>query len=458
MKRPIRHDAAHAADSRAGAGEPRRWRVLFDCPSAHAMFDDRSTAGIGGAEFRAATFARGLAATGTWDVHFVLASHEPRDSERCEGVLVHYEAAPGHARTWLGTLGRATARLVGSLEQRCLGWPARRSSFPGGTSDVVAAFGVSNRTASVVRTARSRGQAVVLFITSDRTLEDMRRRGRRDRGLYGEIGALCRYSLRNAHAIIAQTEHQSAELRRLAGVHSVVIRNPIETCKTDDAARPGETQGAYVLWVGRSDNNSKRADLALEVASRCPMRRFVLIMNRHDGRLFEEYCRNCPGNVTIVPHVPWRRMDHFYRHADWLMNTSDREGLPNAFLQSGLHGVPVVSLNADPDGLLTRRGGGVCAGGSVDRMVEALQQISVQSGEYLGMSQRIREQVVLAHGAEARCRELSSVLLQALAASSTRPASPGPVLPRCEACGRDKRPDVAREKQESRPWRPCDAA
>jgi Glycosyl transferases group 1 len=458
MTRPTCHDAAPAADGRTGVDEPRRWRVLFDCPAAHAMFDDRSAAGIGGAEFRAATFARGLAAVGPWDVHFVLASREPRDSERREGVLVHYEAGPGHARTWLGTLGRAMTRLVGSLEQRCLGWPARRSSFPGGESDVVAAFGVSNRTASVVRTARARGQAVVLFITSDRTLEDVLRRGRRDRGLYGEFGALCRYSLRNAHAIIAQTEYQSAELRRVAGVHSVVIRNPIESCATDEATRPGETRGAYVLWVGRSDNNSKRADLALEVARRCPKQRFVLIMNRHDERLFDEYCRDCPGNVTIVPHVPWRRMDHYYRHADWLMNTSDREGLPNAFLQSGLHGVPVVSLNADPDGLLARQGGGVCAGGAVDRLVETLQRISVQSHEYQRMSRRIREQVLLAHGAEARCRELSSVLLQSLAASSSGPASTRPGVPDRGFPGRDTWPDVAREVQESLPWKPCDAA
>jgi len=196
----------------------------------------------------------------------------------------------------------------------------------------------------------------------------------------------------------------------------------------------------------------------LEVARRCPKRRFVLIMNRHDERLFDEYCRDCPGNVTIVPQVPWRRMDHYYRHADWLMNTSNREGLPNAFLQSGLHGVPVVSLNADPDGLLARQGGGVCAGGAVDRLVETLQRISVQSPEYQRMSRRIREQVLLAHGAEARCRELSSVLLQALVASSPGPASTRPGLPDRGVLGRDTWPDVAREVQESLRWKPCDAA
>jgi len=391
-------------------GPPRR-RVLIDCPAAHAMFDERSTAGIGGAEFRAATFARGLAALGDWDVLFVLASREPRSSEQHGGVRVVHEVDASRAGTGLrGRLHRAARRWVGSIEQRCLGWPARRADFPGRTADVVATFGVSNRTASVVRVARARGQAVVLFITSDRTLDDILRQGRRDRGLYGEIGPLCRYALRHADAVVAQTRHQADELRRVASVPAVVIRNPIAVSVVDEATRPRETREPYVLWVGRADNDSKRADLALEVARRCPSRRFVLVMNPHDVWLFDELSRTRPDNVTIIPQVPWRQMDHYYRHADWLVNTSNREGMPNAFLQAGMQGVPVASLNADPDGLLTLHGGGVWADGRMDRLVDALQRIDVGSADYRAMARRIRERVLDLHDAEARCRELADLL------------------------------------------------
>ena len=67
-------------------------------------------------------------------------------------------------------------------------------------------------------------------------------------------------------------------------------------------------------------------------------------------------------NIEWVGFVPPPEMDDHYRGAAVYLNTSELEGLPNAFLQSWAHGVPTVSAGVDPDGVIREKGlGGVAS-------------------------------------------------------------------------------------------------
>ncbi len=59
------------------------------------------------------------------------------------------------------------------------------------------------------------------------------------------------------------------------------------------------------------------------------------------------------SNVSIQTYIPFEQIEEIYAKAGLLVNTSVFEGFPNAFLQAAKYGVPILSLNVDPGGMLT---------------------------------------------------------------------------------------------------------
>lgn len=399
---------------------PAKTRVLFDCPAALPVLFPDFPGGIGGAEVRAVQFARALAESSVeCDVSMLVAGDAAlrigRPASRLS-VLVESQVArssPSGLGGMAASLRRTAGRLASSATQRCLHVPARHPLSESLNYDLLVCFGVHNRTASLVRSARYARRRVIVCLTSDRTLDDLRLRGRKQRGAYGEIGYLCRYALRHADAVVSQKRSQQLTLEREWGIPSELIRNPIdlqdnrqETLTPDspgDEAWEAATlrQKPYVLWVGRADCFSKRADLCLQVARSCPEWNFVVVMNRTDAQTFETLTRELPRNVQLHEKVPPSRIDPLYRNAMLLLNTSNAEGFPNSFLQAGKHAVPVVSWRVDPDGMLREHGCGVCCDGQVDRLPNAIRSLMTRDRAYQQMSEKIMRYVHQYH--DLRC-------------------------------------------------------
>ena len=61
--------------------------VTLVCWNAYPLFDHSVPSRIGGMETRAALFARGLAASGRWQVRFVVNDYGQPDTVRREGIV-----------------------------------------------------------------------------------------------------------------------------------------------------------------------------------------------------------------------------------------------------------------------------------------------------------------------------------------------------------------------------------
>ena len=162
---------------------------------------------------------------------------------------------------------------------------------------------------------------------------------------YGDRAEVCYWLIRQADAIVVQTEAQQRMLQKRFDRESTVIANPIDVGWWSDRgtgaadAVSGE-QDRYVLWVGRAESVHKRPRLLIDLARRCPEIPFLMILNPKDQAVEDQIRRDAPQNVRIVSSVPYDEMPRVMSRAALLVNTSSMEGFPNVFLQAAACNVP----------------------------------------------------------------------------------------------------------------------
>jgi glycosyltransferase involved in cell wall biosynthesis len=167
-----------------------------------------------------------------------------------------------------------------------------------------------------------------------------------------------------------------------------------------------------ILWVGRSDR-MKRPDLFIDLATRLPQERFLMICQRATGD--EDYpalvdrARAVP-NLRFIDRVPFDQIDPWFQRAKVFVNTSDSEGFPNTFIQAASQAVAILSLNANPDSFLTQYQCGLCAEGSVDRLAEGLRFL-LERDRFVELGRNSRRYVEQAHDIRLIVEKYRHVLL-----------------------------------------------
>ncbi|HEX9397075.1 MAG TPA: glycosyltransferase family 4 protein [Burkholderiales bacterium] len=170
----------------------------------------------------------------------------------------------------------------------------------------------------------------------------------RDRWLY-------RYGLRHADAVLVQSAFQARTLERCYALPSRYAGMLVE------APAPPQRRDIDVLWVSNI-RPLKRPDRALRLADWLPEAAIHMAGGplRGEEALYEEVERAASArpNITFHGRLPYAVAAALYDRARLLVNTSDVEGFPNAYLQAWIRGVPVVTL-IDPDRVIEREGLGI---------------------------------------------------------------------------------------------------
>jgi glycosyltransferase involved in cell wall biosynthesis len=183
-----------------------------------------------------------------------------------------------------------------------------------------------------------------------------------------------------ASAQVCQTLEQQHMLPTRQRKRSTVIPNLL-----DESLPWVPSAGTEVLWVGTIRHEDKRPDRFLDLASELPDRRFAMAGDlRGDLRFQDDFRAQLAAlpNVAWLGHVPRGRLPEVYGRARCLVNVSDVEGFPNTFLEACASGVPVVSLNFDPNGILQRHGAGVHLGGDTARLASAVEAMFVDDARW----------------------------------------------------------------------------
>ena len=161
--------------------------------------------------------------------------------------------------------------------------------------------------------------------------------------------------------------------------------------------------------MGKSDN-VKRPEILLQLAQACPDISFEIVMNKAVVAIYDAILQNKPPNVVIYE---WKRFDEIealFAEAFVFISTSRYEGFPNTFLQAGKYGVPIFSLQVDPDGFIEKYACGIVAHGNFDRFVAGLREIADDQEIAQRYSVNVSQYVIEHHALNQRVDQLDRAI------------------------------------------------
>lgn len=183
---------------------------------------------------------------------------------------------------------------------------------------------------------------------------------------------------------IAQTKYQEARLKHL-GIPALAQIYNMHPLPTKNEASDFLLNGLEflvngnlnVFWIA-NERPVKRLDLALKLAaelSQCRVN-FIFIGKTNNQFLIETERDRTNGNIFYLGQRDNDFINPILNYAHFLLNTSDSEGFSNTFIQAWLRGVPVLSLNSDPDDLIKNYNLGLCSGGELSDLAAIIDSSS----------------------------------------------------------------------------------
>ena len=361
--------------------------AIYATSSSTAGFYDRSLGRAGGAERQMTLLARALAEEGRRVAHVVYPPREPVELSY-PVTLVHRDPYAGEPPV-----------IGGALEARAV-WRALRRADAS-----IVVLRTASPLVGIAAVFCKLHRRKLIFSSSnisDFTLEKMSSRA--NRGLY-------RLGVRLADTVVVQSADQRAlalqafpRLRRVIPIPSFATPLP---SSGDQAVRDG------FLWFGRTAPH-KQPLLYIALARALPEASFRMIPvpEGRDARVLDEVreaAQDVP-NLELLDPLPHALLAREIQRAVAVVNTSTLEGMPNAFLEAWACGVPVLTLEFDPDAIVARAGLGVSAGGSWERFVGGARELWESRSDREDLARRARAHVERFHSPQTVARRWSALI------------------------------------------------
>ena len=380
---PSQADTANALPSR------RLPRICFVLPYTYSLFNPATSYIFGGSEVRAWLLGKALARIGDLDVFFAVNDHgqaplELRDNislYRATSLLSKIQAPPG--LVW--PEGQPIESLKIDDDLIC---EENLSYVTNVDADLYIVFGVHNQAAEIATICRRDKKRMVIFAGSDDNFSSRLLPGSNSTDNYGNNAGYAYQALMQADWIITQTERQAVLLKERFDRPAQVLRNPIDLNDSQLTGPRTSPPNPVCLWIGKSDP-VKRPDILIDLARQLPEFQFTMVMNRSNEEIHATIFNEAPPNVQIIEKVPISQIEGLFQQASFLINTSVFEGFPNTFLQAGKYGVPVISLNVDPDDFIHKFGCGIITNGDFAQIISGLRLLYLNTDHYQQYSKNI---------------------------------------------------------------------
>ncbi len=190
--------------------------------------------------------------------------------------------------------------------------------------------------------------------------------------------------MKNSNIIVNQTNYQQIETKRLLKKNGHVVSNFFQV------AVKKKSKKNQILWLATLSKN-KQPNIFIKLKKSCNTTNWNYILGGGTKNLNykqEIYKRSKEAGVKFLGYVKYLDSFKLYEKSKIYINTSrkDSDGLPNAFIQSWLNGVVVLSLNHNPNNWLHTHKIGYCAEGDFNKLVDMLVYLTSNADELEIMS------------------------------------------------------------------------
>jgi len=318
-------------------------KICFISRSAYPLFNQNCKATFGGAEVDFYLIATELAKDSRFDVNFIVGDFGQKEKEIYANVKL-YKSYKFDEKKFI-----QMKKLV-EVMRKVDADVYFQEGASGGTG-VISMFCKFNKKVFVYRTASD--------IDCDGTFIKKKKLE----------GRLYLYGLKNADIVITQNIKNKKQLIQNHNLKSIIIKNATEIPSFK------KNKKEYTLWVGRSEK-LKQPNLFLEIASLFPDEKFLMISPKANYNNVEGLEKNARRikNLKFIRNVPFSKIDNYFKNAKIFVNTSEYEGFPNTFVQATKFGVPILSLNVNPDNFINKYECGFYAKRDFEKLKKSLHK------------------------------------------------------------------------------------
>lgn len=279
-------------------------------------------------------------------------------------------------------------------------WPTIKKLLDELLPDVVICLGGYSYI-GFVATYRKRTYDFIWICASNKDLQNKRFNFARPFDFFGDVFRF--KGIKNATRCYVQSSDQKIIYNKLFNHRNIDIFMNIQPLPLDP--QPKRFDHIKIVWIANL-KKLKQPELFIELAKRCQHLKkveFIMIGNSSDSMLYQQKIENLMkgiSNFSYLGRLPQNQVNEILNLSHILINTSTHEGFSNVFVQAWMRCLPVISLNEDPDTLLSKHGLGFYSKGNFDTMVKQLEMLVGDLNLLKEMGNRARDYALNNHSLE----------------------------------------------------------
>lgn len=295
--------------------------ICFVSPLTYSVLaQDPTIKHVGGAELQQSILAKALAKKGH-KVSMICLDYGQEDGEVIDGVTVYRAYKQDAGIPILRFFYPRMTSIVSCMKKADADVYYQRCS--GMLTGIIAKFCQVYNKSAIFSGAHN----------DDFTINSSKLKNKKDKFLF-------QYGLNRVKQIVVQNSEQQKLLHENFARDSIIVNNAYEP--PENAVH--DIKGC-ILWVSTM-RQFKRPHLFIELVKLLPQYEFKMIGGAGDQAIYDniEKLAQALPNLTFCGFVPFTHIEAHYDQARLVVNTSDTEGFPNAFLQSWARSIPSVSF------------------------------------------------------------------------------------------------------------------